>query len=269
MSNAITAYARINLSLNASGLRQLAATIAFTGLLVLLPGCAANSPTAGPPVAINATGANAVTVWDEIATKAINMPPASTGTPEERMPLTGADHATVHLAIYNAVMAIAGTHRPYVIEPTTPAAGASMEAAANAAAYGVMLGLFPARASLYQNTYDTRMAGIADGGAKARGMAIGAEAARGMLALRANDGRHTPLAAYVHGTEAGKFRAGAAVLRPYIYVKPFAMTSAAQFRAGGPPALDSAAYAADFNETKSFGRATNSARNEAQTESAR
>ena len=168
MSNAFTGCARINPSPSAPCLRQLAATLAFAGLLVLLPGCAANSPAAGPPVTITSTGANAVTVWDEIATKAINMPPASTGTPEERMPLTGVDHATVHLAIYNAVMAIAGTHRPYAIQPATPAAGASMEAAANAAAYGVMLGLFPARASLYQNTYDTRMAGIADGDGRPR-----------------------------------------------------------------------------------------------------
>ena len=270
MSNAFfSACARISPSLKASGWPHPAATLAFAGLLVLLPGCAANSPAAGPPVTITSTGANAVTVWDEVATSAINMPAAVTGTPEERMPLTGADHATVHLAIYDAVMAIAGTHRPYAITPTTPAAGASMEAAANAAAYGVMRGLFPARANLYQTTYDTRMAGVPDGDAKTRGTAIGAEAARGMLALRANDGRHTPLAPYAHGTTAGKFRAGAAALRPYIYVKPFALTSAAQFRAGGPPALDSAAYAADFNETKSFGRATNSARNEAQTESAR
>ena len=269
MSNAFIAYLRIKPSLSASTLSCLSATLAVAGLLVLLPGCAANSLAAGPPVTITSTGANAVTVWDEVATNAINLPAASTGTPEERMPLTGADHATMHLAIYDAVMAIAGTHRPYAIRPATPAAGASMEAAANAAAYGVLSGLFPARANLYQNTYDTRMAGIPEGDAKARGMAIGIEAARGMLALRANDGRHASLAAYVHGTEAGKFRAGAAVLRPYIHVKPFAMTSAAQFRAGGPPALDSAAYAADLNETKLFGRATNSARTEAQTESAR
>ena len=71
-----------------------------------------------------------------------------------------------------------------------------------------------------------------------------------------------------HGLR-GLKSADAAVLRPYIYVKPFAMTSAAQFRAGGPPALDSAGYAADLNETKLFGRATHSARSEAQTESAR
>lgn len=269
MANIISTNCRVTTGRYQSGWPRLAAALAISSLLALLPGCAANSPNAGLPVIITSTGVNAVTVWDEVATSAINMPPASTGTPEERMPLTGVDHATVHLAIYNAVMAVAGTHRPYAKPMTAPAAGASMEAAANAAAYGVLNGLFPARANLYQNTYDTRMADIPEGAAKARGMAIGIEAARGMLALRANDGRHTPLAAYVHGTEAGKFRAGVAVLRPYIYVKPFAMTSAAQFRASGPPALDSAAYAADLNETKLFGRATDSARSEAQNESAR
>ena len=41
----------------------------------------------------------------------INVPATATGTPEEQRPNTPVDLATVHVAIYDAVMAIAGTHR--------------------------------------------------------------------------------------------------------------------------------------------------------------
>ena len=221
------------------------------------------------PVTITSSGPNAVSVWNEIAAKTINIAPATTGTAEERQPNFSIDLATVNVAIYDAVNAIARTHKPYAITPTTASAGASMDAAANAAAYGVLKGLFPNRSSAYQGTYDTLLAAIPEGDAKARGIALGAEVARGILAIRANDGRDKPLAPYVSGTAPGKFRGVNPVFRSYQFIKPFAMTSAAQFRVAGPPALDSSAYAVDFNETKAFGAAVNSSRSAAQTEVAR
>ena len=57
--------------------------------------------------------------------------------------------------------------------------------------------------------------------------------------------------------------------RTFPYIKPFALTSASQFRAPGPPTLDSSTYAADFNETKAYGSATSTVRTDAQTENAR
>jgi len=92
--------------------------------------------------------ANLVTMWHEIAISAINVPSSATGaTPEER--LGGPDIATVQVAVYDAVMAIAGTHRPFFVTPSAPAAGASMEAAINEAAYRVLKGLFPSRGAVY------------------------------------------------------------------------------------------------------------------------
>lgn len=238
--------------------------------LWLMNGCKSiDAPAPTAPVTIIAYGENAVSVWDKIAANTINLPPASVGTPQERQPHYALDMATVHIAIYDAVIAIAGTHKPYAITPAINAAGASMETAASAAAYGVLKGLFPSRSSTYQGTYDTLLVAIPEGDAKTRGIALGAEVARGILALRANDGRDKPLAPYVPGTAPGKFRGANPVLRSYEFVKPFAMTSAAQFRVAGSPALDSSAYAADFNETKAFGAAVNSSRSATQTEVAR
>src|SRR4029453_3470380 len=52
-------------------------------------------------------------------------------------------------------------------------------------------------------------------------------------------------------------------------VKPFFLQSPSQFRSAPPPALDSAQYAAEFNEVKSLGRASSSTRTDDQTYRAR
>ena len=217
-----------------------------------------SSEPADRPVTITVAGPNAVSVWNEIATTTINMPRTATGTPEEQRPNYAVDLATVHVAIYDAVMAIAGTHRPYAITPTAAAAGASQEAAVAAAAYRVLLGLFPSRTAQYQAAYDSFLATLPDGTAKTQGLAVGAEVAAGILALRAGDGRSVVLAPVRAGQRPGQFRGTNPIGRPNAFIKPFALTTIAQFRAPGPPALDSAAYAADLNETKTLGSATSS-----------
>jgi hypothetical protein len=52
-------------------------------------------------------------------------------------------------------------------------------------------------------------------------------------------------------------------------IKPFALSSVDQFRPGPPPALASALWARDYNETKRLGAATSTERTPWQTETAR
>ncbi|WP_326538433.1 vanadium-dependent haloperoxidase [Pseudorhodoferax sp.] len=211
-------------------------------------------------VAVNVVGPNAVSHWNEVASTTINQPAAATGTPEERLPIYAVDLATVHLAIYDAVMAIEGTHQPYAVRPTAPVAGASTAAAVGAAAYGVLKGLFPSRGAAYEAAYSQFVASLPEDGARRLGLAVGAEVAAGMLALRANDGRAVALAPYVPGTGPGQFRGVAPINRAHPHVKPFVLNSNAQFRVPAPPALTSAAYAADVNETRSLGAGTSNTR---------
>ena len=232
-------------------------------VLSVLCACGGNDSdgvVADQPVTIVPAGPNPVSYWNEIAAATVNIPAAATGTPEEQRPNSSADLATLHVAIYDAVMAIVGTHQPYAIIPPSAAADASQEAAVGSAAYRVLLGLFPARAAQYQAAYDTFMAAIADGPPKIKGITIGAEVAAGILALRSNDGRSVVLPTYLPGTGPGQFRGLNPVNRNLPYIKPFALTTNTQFRAPGPPALSSAAYAADFNETRSLGSATSATR---------
>ncbi|GAB2593153.1 vanadium-dependent haloperoxidase [Ramlibacter solisilvae] len=244
-----------------------AAALASGGFLAACGGNDGDLPVL--PVELKVTGHNAVSYWNEVAGVAANGAPVATGTPEERLPNYAIDMATLNLAIYDAVMAIVQTHRPYAVTPTAPATGASQDAAVAAAAYGVLKGLFPNRSATYQAAYDAYVAGLPDGEAKTRGLALGAEAAAGLLALRANDGRTVALAPFVPGTQPGEFRGINPVGRNNPFIKPFSMTSASQFRTPGPPALSSTAYAADLNETKALGSATSTTRTAAQTELAR
>ena len=240
----------------------------LNALLVACGGGDSKTPV-DTPVAITVAGPNAVSYWNEVATNTVNQPAAATGTWEEQRPNTAVDLATVHVAIYDAVMAIVGTHRPYAITPASASADASQEAAIASATYRVLLGLFPSRTAQYQAAYDGFIAAMPASSAKAQGLAIGAEAAAGILALRANDGRSVALATYVPGTQPGQFRGVNPIGRPNPFIKPFAVTSHAQFRAPGPPALTSTQYAADLNETKALAATGSTTRSAAQTEDSR
>jgi hypothetical protein len=214
-------------------------------------------------------GADVVTQWSDIAAATIQVPATpGVGTPEERRPIYSADLATVHIAIYDAVVAIQPTHVPFAAGPATPPEGASVDAAVSAAAHGVLSSLFPNRASIYQGTYDAIVGAIPDGDAKTRGLAVGAEVASAIAALRANDGRST-VVSYTAGSLPGDFRGVNPVNTFGAYVRPFTLTRASQFRADGPPALESATYAIDLAETKALGGAVSRERSAAQLEMAR
>ena len=242
----------------------------IAGALVILAGCGGNDDDTVAPVTITATGPNTVSRWNEVATNTINAPATpGIGSAAEQRPDISSDLAAVHLAIYDAVVAITATHRPYAVTPVADTAGASQEAAVIAAAYGVLKTLYPNRGVLYQGEYDSAVAALPAGDAKTKGLALGAEVGQKLLAQRGNDGRSVVLAAYVPGTAPGQFRGTNPVNRQLPYMKPFALTGAAQFRTAAPPALASAAYAADYNETRTLGSALSTARTDAQLEAAR
>ncbi len=232
-------------------------------LLSALAGCGSlGSPApdaaTGREVTISPRGDNVVATWGQVAFKAIGS--------------TNQDLVTVHLAMYDAVMAIARTHQPYAIRPATSGAGAGevgMKAAAVEAAYRTLRALAPAGGATYEPPYAADLAALPEGDAKRRGLAIGAEVAAGLLALRANDGRATVLPPYVAGTQPGQFRGANPINRIGPFIKPFATRSHDQFRAPGPPPLASEAYAADLNEVQRLASATSTVRSAAQTEVAR
>jgi hypothetical protein len=177
--------------------------------------------------------------------------------------------ATMHLAMYDAAMAIDRRYRPFLFAPPSPDRTASIDAAMAGAAYEVLRSLFPGRAAQYQPAYERAVQAIADTPARARGLALGAAAASAHLKRREADGRAVALPAYAATTTPGRFRGVNPVNRFWPSIRPFVLDSVAQFRPSPPPALASAQYAADFNEVRELGGKSSARRTPEQLEMAR
>jgi len=227
-----------------------------------LPGLAAIAPLTAD--------ADVIALFDEVADRTVT-PVGVTYpavTPEEMRTVYSSDLATVHVAMYDAAVAIAGGYQYFTSIPTTPTAGASVDAAAASAACGVLRGLFPSRAPQYEPACQSYIAALPDGDAKTRGIAIGGEIAAGTLAARAADGRLTAVS-YTAGSDPGDFR-GINPINVFMpFMRPFVMSSASQFRADGPPDLTSYTYAVDLDETRAYGAAASTVRTPEQTDLAR
>jgi hypothetical protein len=236
------------------------------------------------PVLAQPSG-NAVTAWNLIAASTlVALPPRAGGAP----PALQIDMAMTQGAVYDAVNAITPKHhRPYLLQRRF-SARASKQAAVATAAYRVLSHIvatvpesipFPNRGALsdaLHTAYRNALSTIPKSSFKRQGKAAGKAAADAMIAARQDDGRFGPSPWMPNGA-AGHWQPllnadGSQALEPTPWVgevKPFLMQSASQFRTDGPLPLGSAAWAADFNEVKSLGRADSAVRTPDQTHIAR
>jgi PAP2 superfamily len=168
--------------------------------------------------------------------------------------------AIVQLAVFEAVNAITGDYEPYLGTITAPP-GASAEAAAIEAAYGVLNTYFPSAALDAERA--NSLAEIPDGQAKIDGIATGDAAASAMVALRANDGSSPPQFKIPGPPVPGEWQAtpscpivngiAVGILYQWQYVTPFGVASASEFLLGSPTALTSTKYAKTYNEVLTVG----------------
>jgi hypothetical protein len=222
------------------------------------------------PLTLPDHGPNAVQLWGDIANATYNSPNVGAATTaNEQRPLWPMDLATVHLAMYDAAMAVARTHRPYAFRPLEATDGASIDAAVGAAARSVLAALFPSRSGVYQPRYDDWLATLPDDAARAQGISLGEQAAAAVLALRRDDGRSVVLPAFVPGMLPGDFRGLNPVTPWFPYVKPLVIREAAQFRPDGPWPLTGRRYAREWQEVRDLGGTTSALRTAEQTEVAR
>jgi len=205
--------------------------------------------------------ADAVLDWNEVALARV--------VSARQSPPDGArTMAMVHVAMFDAVNAVEQRYAPYAYE-SRAASGTSAEAAAAAAAYSVLLKLFPDQASPVETAYAASMARIPEGTGKLSGIALGREVGAQCLALRDKDGTGAP-AAYRPRTAPGVYVTTVLpVSSEWPMVKPWFMSDGAQFRPGPPPSLVSPEWARDYNEVKNLGARQSAARSAEQTEVAR
>jgi hypothetical protein len=228
----------------------------------------ANVPAAAPARPRQAASvASPQVVLDWNATAAATL--LASGKPQpESMVYIGLTQA----AVYDAVIAIEGGFEPYLVVPDVPP-GSSPEAAAAAAAHGVLVTYFPAQKPALDAAYAASLAGIPDGPAQDGGVLVGQRVAAGLVAARIGDGRDD-LEPFTPTPEPGVWRptppAFLAAQTPWMAtMKPLLLKSAGQFRPGPPPALDSVRYARDFEEVRLYGAKNGSLRTVEQTETAR
>jgi hypothetical protein len=207
--------------------------------------------------------------WNEIAINASGLDHTPVASGENRIfgeqygpTRSSRAMAIVHIAIFDAIIAIKGGYKGYTgISPA--AEDASMDAAIATAAHDTLSALFPSQAAAFDAELAQDLKLISHGQSKKRGIEVGRRAAAAILTLREDDGseRAEPRVGieFKTGDEPGQWRQDPISQIPialgafWADVKPFVMKSANQFRAPPPPALDSAAYAAAFDEVKKVG----------------
>ena len=170
--------------------------------------------------------------------------------------------AIVHIAIFDAVNAIARDYESYTGLPAAPA-HTSMNAAIAQAAHDALAALYPAQRESFAERLAEDLAELRPNRATANGIELGHRAAAAILARRADDGsQHAEPRVgvdFIPGDAPGAWRPDPLSQVPIALgafwggVKPFVLRSGAQFRPPAPPDLASAEYAAAFEEVRAVG----------------
>jgi len=173
--------------------------------------------------------------------------------------------AIVHLAIFESVNAVEGGYKSY-IGLASAKVGTSFPAAVAQAAHDTLVALFPSQEARLNAFLAEDLSEIPDGQLKTNGIALGQRAAAAVLTSRATDGSQYEELTVGSGPEnfhtsndPGKWRQdpisqiGVALGAKWGDVKPFVLERGDQFRVSPLPGLDSAEYAAAYNEVKQLG----------------
>jgi hypothetical protein len=231
-------------------------------LIVASPAAGAKPPAADPAV---------INTWNAIAVSTITAaPPDGVGANAESF----SNFAYVQAAVYNAVNRITRKYELYRWHTKAPKL-ASPEAAAAAAAHGLLMAYFgdsPTVAANLDAALMTSLAEIPNGVAKRRGILYGERAAERIVRLREDDGRFASVPFEVP-LAPGVWRPTPPGLAPFFdpwlgRLDPFVLDSLDQFRPGPPPAIGSALYLTEFEEVRDYGVNMNSLRTDDQTETA-
>jgi hypothetical protein len=239
-------------------------SVAATALVVLAAGAVCASARPQLPEPPSAASPQVALDWNATAVAVT----VAAGKPQ---PEAGLYVGLAQAAVYDAVIAVLGGYEPYLVVPGVPP-GSSPEAAAAAAAYGVLLEYFPAQQAMLDAAYVASLAGIPDGPAEERGILVGQQVARGITAARIDDGRDA-VVPFAPAAGPGVWQPTPPALLPALHpwlgaVEPLLLETPSQFRPGPPPALGSARYARDYEETRRYGALTGSLRTAEQTETA-
>lgn len=210
--------------------------------------------------------ADVITDWNITVLKAGT---AARQTPVgQTPPVQARNMAMVHLSMFDALNSIEPRYKPYRVQLQVPS-NTSREAAASAAAHYLIVRLYPAQSKDADAALAAALAKVPEGAAKAQGLQLGEKIATGLFEERSTDGANAPDSHRPHGAAGAYVPTIPTASWNWGSIKPFAMTAGNQFRPGAPYALSGAQWAKDFNEVKTMGAKTGSARTPEQTDIAK
>jgi len=215
----------------------------------------------------NWSGENVILQWNRVLQETIRTPGAQPATIRIQR-----SFSMMHLAMFDAVNSIEGSHTPYLTE-VAGGRRASINAAAAYAAHDVLASLYPTQQAIFATELANSLVGIPPM-QLSRGRHIGQTVAQRMLANRANDGWAVTPPPYVLPPTPGNWQPTPPANAPAPFthfpaVLPFALVQNTQFLPAPPPALTSAQYADELNEVKSLGASNSTTRTPEQTLTAR
>lgn len=170
--------------------------------------------------------------------------------------------AIVHIAMFEALNATAGSYQSYVglysaAKKTAP------EVAVAQAAHDSLVGVFPSQKSRFDGFLAADLGGVAEGKPKSNGIALGRAAAFAILAFSDHDGsqyvEQKINTEYIPDNAPGVWRQDPISQIPLALgskwgsVTPFVVQSGSQFRVPAFPDMSSAAYTTAYNEVKRLG----------------
>ncbi len=243
-----------------SGRRHRAAHMRGSIARAIVPLLAASLLAGAAEAAPVRVGDDPVLYWNQVLVRGVVADPLSTSR----------GYAMVDVAIFDAVNATTGMTRPGYLRTPTP--GGDTRAATAVAAHDVLVSLNPAQTSTFDADLKASLALVPAGARKTRGIETGAAIAAAMIANRSNDGS----AAVVPYTSTGA--PGIYVATPPEFapaygtgwgqVKPWLLTSGAQFEPPPPPKPDAPDYVTALNEVRMIGSANSRVRTADQTAAA-
>ena len=209
------------------------------------------------------TRADVVTDWNVIAIQTTAVPPNAI--------LQSRVLAIVHGAIYDAVRAVDQKGAAYAVDLKAPA-GASLDAAAAAAAYGVLVRLAPMQKPTLDAALNAALSKVADGQRKTDGISIGSQIAEKLVALRSGD-RADAKVPFTPKPGPGLYQltppfSMAPILPQWGGVTPFILRSRSGLEFKGPPPVGSAEFARDLDEVRRVGARNSTTRTADQTAAA-
>ena len=238
--------------------------LAMTGVVGLLADGPAVEVSRGVPIEStnrmrSANDIDPVLEWNQILNDTVLRT-----VPAPSSLVTSRSAALVAAAVFDAVNGVDRQYKPIHVTAHAPSQ-TSGRAAAIQAAYEMLIRLYPPQAGLLITRRDTSIAMLGSVPAVQRGVLWGQAVADRIWAARQSDGFTPAMAPFTGSATLGFWRP-----MPPAYLSgsgpqfatmtPWVLTRPSQFRPAPPPALASAEYAADYNETRTWGGATGSLR---------